>query len=197
MGRGRPGWHIECSAMSGALSAKPSTSMAAASISVSPPRERDRADALAPSHDGHGEYLDAQRLPAGGRREDVEDPREFYHHPRAVQTRLGGGTPGRRATLRLRDPPTHYRKPIDSDSEGPLEEGCLSGARGIFGFILLFDDHRDVGDRGESRILDALSDDLNTPKAITEMHRTLERSGVAGARPDADKLGATLSIRRC
>ncbi len=31
-GRGRPGWHIECSAMSGAISATTSTSMAAAPI---------------------------------------------------------------------------------------------------------------------------------------------------------------------
>ena len=39
---------------------------------VSAPRERDRAVALRLPHAGDGEHLDAQRLPAGRRREDVE-----------------------------------------------------------------------------------------------------------------------------
>ena len=41
---------------------------------LSAPRERDRAVALRLPHAGDGEFLDAQRLPAGRRREDVEDP---------------------------------------------------------------------------------------------------------------------------
>ena len=44
---------------------------------VSPPRERDRPVALRLPHPGDGEFLDAQRLPSGRRREDVEVAREF------------------------------------------------------------------------------------------------------------------------
>ena len=42
-------------------------------------RERNRAVALRPRHARHGERLDAQRLPAGRRREDVEKPRQLRH----------------------------------------------------------------------------------------------------------------------
>ena len=78
---GRPGWHIECSAMSGSIWARPSTSTAAASTCVSAPRERDRAIALRLPYQGDGELLDAQRLLAGRRREDGEEPRQFRDDP--------------------------------------------------------------------------------------------------------------------
>jgi hypothetical protein len=48
---------------------------------VSAPRERNRANALRLPHAGDGELLDAQRLPAGRRREDVEVDREFRDDP--------------------------------------------------------------------------------------------------------------------
>ena len=44
---------------------------------VPAPRERDRPVALRLSHPGDGEFLDAQRLPSGRRREDVEVARQF------------------------------------------------------------------------------------------------------------------------
>ncbi len=56
---------------------------------VSPPRERDRAVALRVPHARDGERLDAQRLPADRRREDVEEPRQLLHDPRGVG-RLAG-----------------------------------------------------------------------------------------------------------
>src|SRR4051812_49956150 len=51
---------------------------------VSPPRERDRAVALRVAYGCDGEHLDAQWLPAGRRREDVEVPRQFLHDPRGA-----------------------------------------------------------------------------------------------------------------
>src|SRR5580700_800763 len=54
---------------------------------VSAPRERDRAIALRLPYAGDGELLDAQRLPAGRRREDEQEPRQLLHHP-AVARRL-------------------------------------------------------------------------------------------------------------
>ena len=44
---------------------------------VPPPRERDRPVALRPRHAGDGQRVDAQRLPAGRGREDVQVPGEF------------------------------------------------------------------------------------------------------------------------
>ena len=99
---GRPGWHIECSAMSMATLLEPFGGGLSCDdpsqqhvrhprrrhrSRLSPPRERDRAVLLRLRLDAHGQCLDAQRLPAGRRREDVEEPRQFRHHPRAAATR--------------------------------------------------------------------------------------------------------------
>ena len=48
---------------------------------VPAPRERDRPIALRLPYAGDGELLDAQRLPAGRRREDVEEPGQFRDDP--------------------------------------------------------------------------------------------------------------------
>ena len=96
---GRPGWHIECSAMSMATLLEPfggglecddpgrnvfDIHGGGDRSRLSPPRERDRAVLLRLRLEPHGQRLDAQRLPAGRRREDVEEPRQFRHHPRAA-----------------------------------------------------------------------------------------------------------------
>ena len=81
-GRGRPGWHIECSAMAGKISGRDLRHpWRRHRPGVSPSRERNRPErgrALRPSD---RESLDAQRLPAGGRREDVQERGQFLHHP--------------------------------------------------------------------------------------------------------------------
>ena len=62
----------------------------------------------------HGQCLDAQRLPAGRRREDVEEPRQFRHHPRTACARPSSAAGnGRARCLRLAMLRTHYRQPID------------------------------------------------------------------------------------
>ena len=64
-GRGRPGWHIECSAMSAALSRRDVRHPCRRHRPDLPaPRERDRAEPLGVRPRHHGELLDAQRLAA-------------------------------------------------------------------------------------------------------------------------------------
>ncbi len=90
---------------------------------LSPPRERDRAVLLRLRLAAHGQCLDAQRLPAGRRREDVEEPRQLRHHPRAAghAGTFGGRTwPGE--VLRLAMLRTHYRQPIDWTVRGARGE---------------------------------------------------------------------------
>ena len=53
---------------------------------VPPPRERDRAVALRARHAGDGQLLDAQRLPAGRGREDVQEPGEFRDDQGVAET---------------------------------------------------------------------------------------------------------------
>ncbi len=105
---GRPGWHIECSAMAWKHLGRDLRHPRRRHRSrLSAPRERDRAVALRLPHAGDGELLDAQRLPAGGRREDVEEPRQLRDHPRTADRT------GRARWLRLNMLRTHYRQPID------------------------------------------------------------------------------------
>ena len=82
-GRGRPGWHIECSAMSWKYLGESLRHPRRRHRSRLPaPRKRNRPDALRLRPSGHGQGLDAQWLPAGRRRENVEEPRQFRDHPR-------------------------------------------------------------------------------------------------------------------
>jgi cysteinyl-tRNA synthetase len=77
---------------------------------------------------------------------------------------------------------THYRQPIDWTRKG-LEESqkILTGWFAVDGL--------DTADRSDiaQEVLEALGDDLNTPKAIAELH------SLAAAK-DAKKLGAALGF---
>ena len=81
---GRPGWHIECSAMSmkylgETLRHPPRRRRSHLSAS----RKRDRAVGGADRQTVRA-YLGACALPSGGRREDGQERREFLHRPRSA-----------------------------------------------------------------------------------------------------------------
>ena len=96
---GRPGWHIECSAMSRKHLGEVFDIHGGGIDLVFPHHENEIAQiALRPRHAGDGQRLDAQRLPAGRRPEDVEEPGQFRHHQRAA----GDGEVRRAATGRAR-----------------------------------------------------------------------------------------------
>ena len=76
-GRGRPGWHIECSAMIERASGRNDRHPRRRPRPHLPaPRERDRAEHERPRREAAGALLGAQRLPRHGRGEDVEESRQ-------------------------------------------------------------------------------------------------------------------------
>ena len=105
-GRGRPGWHIECSAMSWKHLGEVFDIHGGGIDLLPAPRERDRPVALRLRPQGHGERVDAQRLPAGGRPEDVEAHGNFITINELLQKWPG-------EVLRFNMLRTHYRQPID------------------------------------------------------------------------------------
>ena len=148
-----------------------STSTAAGSISSSlTTRTRSRNPARL-SFLPHGQCLDAQRLPAGRRREDVEEPRQLRHHSRIAPHRnIWSAEPGQ-ATFcaspcfeRTIDDPIDWtvRELVRADRELRewYQERWQNFASGTI----------DAG------VLDALSDDLNTHVA------TLSTAKARGAR---------------
>ena len=84
-GRGRPGWHIECSAMIARASRRDDRHpRRRARPHLPAPRERDRAEPLRPRRRAARALLGAQRLRRHGRGEDVEEPRQYRHAGRAA-----------------------------------------------------------------------------------------------------------------
>ena len=94
---------------------------------VSAPRERNRAIALRVPHRRDGELLDAQRLPAGRRREDGEERGQFRDDQGASQRRTGWHkwSP---ESLRFAMFEDHYRQPINWTFEELDEAEQNSGA---------------------------------------------------------------------
>src|SRR6185436_14558244 len=76
---GRPGWHIECSAMSWKHLGETFDIHGGGIDLVFPHHENEIALRIPDA--GNGEFLDAQRLPAGRRREDGQIGGEFCNHP--------------------------------------------------------------------------------------------------------------------
>ncbi len=110
---GRPGWHIECSAMAGALLGEMFDIHGGGIDLVFPHHENEIAQiALRARHARDGQRVDAQRLPAGRGREDEQVPGEFRDDQGAAAPKFGERRwPGE--VLRLAMLTTHYRQPID------------------------------------------------------------------------------------
>ena len=88
---GRPGWHIECSAMAWKFLGETFDIHGGGIDLVFPaPRKRNRANALRFPYAGDGELLDAQRLSSGRRREDGEVGRQFRDDLRVATEGLAG-----------------------------------------------------------------------------------------------------------
>ena len=85
-GRGRPGWHIECSAMSeNTLGRDLRHPRRRARPDLSAPRERDRAERVRPCRAPLCALLDAQRHADRRRRQDGEVRRQFRHRARRAR----------------------------------------------------------------------------------------------------------------
>ena len=160
-GRGRPGWHIECSAMSGEASGRdlrhprrrPRPHLPA-------PRERDRAKPQRLRSRHHGDVLDAQRLPEHLGREDEQVARQFLHRARAARP-----VPGEAIRLLL-------LRRITVSRSTSRTKACVQ-AKATFDRwygALRGKDVRAVNTVPQS-VEDALSDDINTPLAISAIHQ--------------------------
>ena len=125
-GEGRPGWHIECSAMSAQLLGEHFDIHGGGEDLQFPHHENE----IAQSEGAHGEpvreLLDAQRLRAGRQREDVEVARQLLHRAR-------GAGEVRPEVVRFFILRAHYRSPLNysdahlDDAQGGAD-AALHGA---------------------------------------------------------------------
>jgi cysteinyl-tRNA synthetase len=182
-GYGRPGWHIECSAMSAALLGEVFDIHGGGIDLVFPHHENE----IAQSRCAFGHPLMAQVWLHNGFLQ-VEGEKmskslgNFVTIRELLETDKFGGRRWPGMVLRLAMLRTHYRQPIDWTVRSLEEaEATLQSWSEVVS-----------GEAGElsPAVLDALSDDLNTPAALAELHR-LARDARAGDAAAAASLGRT------
>ena len=199
---GRPGWHIECSAMSMATLLEPF----GGGLECEDPTRNvfdihgGGIDLVFPHHENEI----AQSCCAFGSKRmaniwmhngflQVESEKmskslgNFVTIHELLHTTKFGGRKWSGEALRLAMLRTHYRQPIDWTVKA-LEEAEATLDR-------WYDGVGDVEARGdpEPKVLHALADDLNTPEAIARLHRMAHPAFSGAASADIPRQGQTLS----
>lgn len=164
-GFGRPGWHIECSAMSKALLGEVFDIHGGGLDLIFPHHENEIAQSRCAHDTGamanywmHNGYLMAEGEKMS------KSLGNFYTVNELLQEFPG-------EAIRLLLLKTHYRQPSDFTKEGLAE-----AKRELDGFYQALRQSPAEADNANcepSKIIDVLCDDLNTPKSISLLHETL------------------------
>ncbi len=163
-GRGRPGWHIECSAMSWKHLGETFDIHGGGIDLVFPHHENE----IAQSCCAFGQKIMAKVWMHNGFLQ-VEGEKmskslgNFVTIHELLHTEIFGGRKWPGEVLRLAMLRTHYRQPIDWTVKA-LEEAEASLRR----WADLVGDH--TGEKPDAEFVSTLADDLNTPAALTLLH---------------------------
>ncbi len=162
-GRGRPGWHIECSAMSEAHLGQVFDIHAGGQDLIFPHHENE----IAQSRCSHGTALMAKvwmhngYVVVGGKKMSKSLGNFF-----TVRELLEEGYPGEAIRLTLLS--GHYRQPLDVTRE-KIEETKAQLDR-LYGALRHAGEVQAGPAEAPDAMLAALEDDLNTPQALAELH---------------------------
>jgi cysteinyl-tRNA synthetase len=179
-GRGRPGWHIECSAMSAAYLGDVFDIHGGGLDLIFPHHENE----IAQSRCAHGTPAMANYWMHNGFLE-VEGKKMSKSDGNFVTIRdLLNDWPGE--VVRLNMLKTHYRSPMDWTLKG-LEES----AKTLDDWYWVAADIR--GERPSNTVIEALSDDLNTPQMIAVLHGLRNRAA-SGDERDRQEFAASLRL---
>jgi cysteinyl-tRNA synthetase len=167
-GRGRPGWHIECSAMSAAYLGNVFDIHGGGLDLIFPHHENE----IAQSRCAHGTQMMANYWMHNGFLQ-VEGEKMSKSVGNFVTIHeLLADWPGE--VVRLNMLRTHYRQPIDWTVAGLTES-----KNALRHWANILDRHQTSFNSGiepERGVLKALSDDLNTPMALAEMHKLADHA---------------------
>ena len=196
-GRGRPGWHIECSAMSERHLGVPFDIHGGGQDLIFPHHENEIAQSAC-AHGGHAEDFARVWMHNGYVVVEGEKMSKSLGNFFTVRQLLDEGWPGEAIRLTLLS--AHYRQPLDFTRD-KLREAKAQLDR-LYGAL------RHGGARGPEAeppegVVAALADDLNTPEALAEIHElgtalnkagdAAERARLAGALAGAGELMGLLS----
>ncbi len=176
-GRGRPGWHIECSAMAGRYVGEVFDIHGGGLDLIFPHHENE----IAQSRCAHGTHVMANVwmhngfVQVEGRKMSKSDG-NFITIYELLHTEKFGGRQWPGEVLRLAMLMTHYREPIDFSVKRLQEAERLLAKWPA----------ADVGDaEPDKTVLDALADDLNTVAAVQALHALAQ-----AANADPEKMPA-------
>ncbi|GGA23275.1 cysteine--tRNA ligase [Neptunicoccus cionae] len=177
-GYGRPGWHIECSAMSDALFGNRFDIHGGGLDLAFPHHENEKAQSCAcGSEDDFAQvWMHNEMLQVEGKKMSKSLGNFF-----SVRELIEQGYPGE--VIRFVYLSTHYRKPMDwtdkkaKEAEATLRKWYAQAAQAL-----------DTAEPNQS-VLDALGDDLNTAGALAEMHQLSHADDVASLRASLRALG--------
>ncbi|SNR41749.1 cysteine--tRNA ligase [Puniceibacterium sediminis] len=168
-GRGRPGWHIECSAMAFELLGESFDIHGGGNDLMFPHHENEIAQSCC-AHPGGGfarVWLHNEMLQVEGKKMSKSLSNFF-----TVRDLLDQGVPGE--VIRFVMLSTHYRKPMDwTEKKRDEAEATLRKWYAQAGTA-------EDGGKVAAEVIHTLADDLNTAGAIAEMHR-LSSGGDASA----------------
>jgi cysteinyl-tRNA synthetase len=169
-GRGRPGWHIECSAMSAAYVGETFDIHGGGIDLIFPHHENEVAQSCCAHgtarmanywlHNGHLMVEGAKMSKSLGNFLTVEDLLRQHHGE----------------TIRVALLMTHYRQPLDWRADVLVQakatlDRYYTALQPIFGKIAIKGSNWDYGEDSEREPgFNALCDDLNTPRALSEIH---------------------------
>jgi cysteinyl-tRNA synthetase len=185
-GRGRPGWHLECSAMALALIGSQwgtdVLDIHAGGVDLIFPHHEDEI-AQSCAYTGrdqfarywlHGEFLNIRGAKMSKRFGNITTPRDL---------REDGVDPG---AIRLLMFQTHYRQKLDLTDEGLAAAQEASRRLGEFQNRLLENQSdsdspkfAEAAERLEQDLRDALDDDLNAPRAVAAMFAFMKEANAA------------------
>jgi cysteinyl-tRNA synthetase len=177
-GRGRPGWHIECSAMSAAYLGDVFDIHGGGLDLIFPHHENE----IAQSRCAHGTPTMANYWMHNGFLQVEGEKMSKSTGNFVTISELLADWPGE--VLRLNMLKTHYRSPIDWTLKG-LEES----AKTLDDWYWVAADTK--AEQPAGAVIEALSDDLNTPQMIASLHNLRNRAASGNDR-DRRQFGASL-----
>ena len=180
-GRGRPGWHIECSAMSYELLGE-SFDIHAGGIDLQFPHHENEIAQSACAHP-HGDFahvwLHNEMLQVEGKKMSKSLGNFF-----TVRDLLDQGIVGE--VIRFVFFQTHYRKPMDwTDEKRKAATGRLIRWDRLKRHSLSDPKRPFDGSRVDPAVIEALADDLNTPEVLTRLY-AMEREVTLSSRTDSE-----------
>lgn len=183
-GAGRPGWHIECSAMIKAVLGDTIDIHGGGVDLIFPHHENE----IAQSETAHDHPLARFWLHNGFLTLDSEKMSKSLGNVKTVHGLLEQGWAGE--TIRWALLSAHYRAPLDWN-EDLLQQSQASLDR-LYGALLRLKDVEAAPAEPPAALIEALEDDLNTPRAMAEFSALATAANIAKKPADQAKAKAEL-----